>query len=397
MYQEPSEDRSAMRRLGLVFVVLLSPLLVLALEPARPFQFSANKHGTGELKFINELPVLVVEGTPAQMGEAVGKLALGPGRRAMNYPKELIQLFDAENLWGLIVSLGRGMYKTQFPPASREELEAMARTSGVDIDALIVGNTFFDLKKVVACSAVLVEAGRSKTGGPLLARNLDYPSLGYIHHHTLVTVYKPKGKHAFATVGFPGLVGCLSGINDAGLTVAILEVVEVKSGETHFNAEAVPYAINYRRLLEDCTTIEEAFKALQNMKRTSLNNLVVADKTGVAVFEVSPSKVIKRTSHDGLAICTNHFCDVGLKAEAPDNIAYTLDRFRVLDRLRADTGKLGIADLHRQLHQANLGELTLQTMVFEPATLTLHLAYGKTPSSAGPLRTLPLKDLLTGK
>jgi len=379
-------------------LLLISPLVLVGAEPEKPpFRYTEGKHGTGELKFVNELPVLVVEGTPAEIGDAVGKLAMAPGKRAMAYPKELMNLFGAERFWPLVVTLGKGMYTTQFPAASKQELEALSKASGVDLDTLIVGNTIFDLKKFFACSGVLVEAGKSKTGAPLLGRNLDYPPLGYVHHYTLVTVYKPKGKHAFAAVGFPGLVGCLSGMNDAGLAVAILEVVEVKPGERPFNAEAVPYAINYRRLLEDCTTIDEAFKALQGMKRTSLNNLIVADKTGVAVFEVSPDKVVKRTSIDGLAICTNHFCDVGLAPEKPDNVAYTLDRFNALSRVREVKDKVGVEELHHHLHQAHLGELTLQTMVFEPATLKLHLAYGKTPSSAGPLRTLELKELLQGR
>ncbi len=382
-------------RLGIF--ILLSPLVLVAAAPPQPFQFREGKVDHGELKIINQLPVLVVEGTPAEIGEAVGKLALTQGKRAMEYPKDLMRLFDAEALWDLTATLARGMYKTQFPAASKAELEAMSRASGIPLETLIVGNTVFDLKKFFACSALLIEPGRSKTGGPLLARNLDYPSLGYVHQYSLVTVYKPKGKHAFVSVGFPGLVGCLSGMNDAGLAVAILEVVEVKPGEKAFNPEAVPYAINYRRLLEDCTTIDEAFKALQGMKRTSLNNLVVADKTGVAVFEVSPGRVVKRTCTDGLAICTNHFCDVGLKVDHPENVAYTLDRFNILNRIREDNGKMGVEDLHRHLHQANLGSLTLQTMVFEPVTLKLHLAYGKIPSTAGPFHTLELKELLQGK
>ena len=90
---------------------------------------------------------------------------------------------------------------------------------------------------MVLCSALMVDAGRSETGGPLLGRNLDYPSLGYIHEYSLVTVYRPRGKHAFVSIGFPGLVGCLSGMNDAGLTVGVLEVFAAREGEGRFDPE----------------------------------------------------------------------------------------------------------------------------------------------------------------
>ncbi len=157
---------------------------------------------------------------------------------------------------------------------------------------MTVSNTFFDLKNTFECSALMVEASRSATGGVLFGRNLDYPSMGYIHEHTLVTVYRPTGKHAFVSVGFPGLVGVLSGMNDAGLCLAVLEVYDAKDGEPRFDGQGVPYALCHRRLLEECTTIAEAKKLLESMPRTSLLNLAVADRTGTAVFEVTPKQVV---------------------------------------------------------------------------------------------------------
>src|SRR5207253_1543570 len=138
------------------------------------------------------------------------------------------------------------------------EMNAMAARAGVGADRMALGNTLFDIKKFFACSALLVEAGRSTTGGPLLGRNLDYPSLGYAQDYSLVTVYRPAGRHAFASIGFPGMVGCLSGMNDAGLAVAVLEVFQVKAGARRFDPTGLPYALCYRRVLEECTTVAEA-------------------------------------------------------------------------------------------------------------------------------------------
>jgi hypothetical protein len=53
------------------------------------------------------------------------------------------------------------MYR-HFPPEYQAELDALARGGGVPRDDVIVGNTFFDLKKVFACSAVLVEPGQQR-------------------------------------------------------------------------------------------------------------------------------------------------------------------------------------------------------------------------------------------
>jgi hypothetical protein len=281
-----------------------------------------------------------------------------------------------------------------FPADYRRELEAMVKTAGVPRDPVVVGNTLFDLKKIVACSAVLVEAGHSSTGGPLLGRNLDYPSLGYIHRYSLVTVYRPKGKHAFAAVGFPGLVGCLSGMNDAGLSLAVLEVFDVKASEPSFNAAGVPYALCQRKVLEECTTIAEAKKLLEGMPRTSTTSLVIADRTGVAVFEITPKHVIQRGPVRGTLACTNHFCAAPLRPAHPVDVNYSFERFRVLEGVRSWSRKASPEDLRKQLDLVNLGGLTLQTMVFEPATLRLHLSIGPRPASHGRLRTLDLGPLL---
>jgi hypothetical protein len=384
-------------RLAACTLLLLALLAARPAPAAEPFRFPAARTPGGELSFRNGLPVLTVTGSPEDIGAAVGLLALRPSQRTLGYPLELLKEHGAERTYKLFVDGGNGMFR-RFPADYQRELEAMVRAAGVNRDDVIVGNTFFDLKKVFACSALLVEPGRSATGGPLLARNLDYPSLGYIHQHTLVTVYRPAGKHAFVSVGFPGLVGCLSGMNDAGLSLAILEVFEVKPGEASFDAEGVPYALCYRRLLEECGTIAEAQKLLEGMHRTTTTNLVVADRDGVAVLEVTPAHVVRRQPPAGGACpCTNHFCSQRLGPEHPIDVCATLERLAELHKSLQGEQKLGPDDLRQRLDIVNLGAETLQTMVFEPRTLKLHLAFGETPSSRLPFRTLDLGPLFKGE
>jgi isopenicillin-N N-acyltransferase-like protein len=365
-------------------------------RPEIPFHFPTGQTEHGKLAYHDGLPVLVVEGTPQEMGTAVGRLGLKPAPRAAGYPRALLKTVGADLLWNVAVSSGKKMIK-QFPPDYVTELEAMSAASGVDRDSVIVGNTLFDLKKIFACSAVLVEAEHSSTGGPLLGRNLDYPSLGYLHQYSLVTVYRPQGKHAFVSVGFPGLVGCLSGMNDAGLCLAILEVFDAHKGEQTFDAQGVPFALCYRKMLEDCTTIAEAHKVLTGLRRTSLTNLVVADRQGVAVFEISPGRVEERPPEAGLVACTNHFCTPALRREGGLNPNDSFERYHTLRQTLHDKSTVDPEQLRCQLDFVNMGELTLQTMVFDPKNLRLHLAVGERPASAGEFHTVDLGPLLRGE
>ena len=363
-------------------------LLLVAASTARSqeFRYVEGKHAGGELRYINTLPVLSVGGAPEQIGEQVAALTAKSIQPLLNYPKDYLRRSKAEALWPALVVAGKLM-QPNFPSDYQREMEAGLKHSGVDRDLVIVGNTMFDFKKIGGCSTLAIEAPRSTTGGPLLGRNLDFPTLGLLEKFSLVLICRPEVKRAFASVGFPGVLGCLSGMNDAGLAVATLEVNLSADGATAFNPLGTPYAMCFRRILEECTTIEEAQKLLLAMKRTTPMNLAICDRQRAAVLEMTPKSVVLRASEQGLCPCTNHFRSTELA------LSTACRRYEALDESR-QMPKLGLPEVAARLHAAHQGAATFQTMIFEPATLKLHLAIGACPSSALPMKELDLQPLL---
>ena len=67
-------------------------------------------------------------------------------------------------------------------------------------------------------------AERSTDGKPLFGRNLDFNPHGFLDKFGLIVVYRQDGKRPFASVTYPGVVGVVTGMNDAGLTLAVHEV-----------------------------------------------------------------------------------------------------------------------------------------------------------------------------
>jgi predicted choloylglycine hydrolase len=191
------------------------------------------------------------------------------------------------------------------------------------------------------------------------------------------------------SIGFPGLIGCLSGMNDAGLALAVHETSMAKDGTPRFNPAGTPYALCYRRILEECTTVAEAEKLLRSMKRTTITNLAICDPNGGAVFEVTPKEIVVRKPVDGICSCTNHFCSTELKVPRQLNIFRTLTRFDTLEESRK-LPKLDVSDIQQKLQAVSVHDHTLQTMIFEPATRKLYLALGKCPSAAEELKLLLL-------
>ena len=96
--------------------------------------------------------------------------------------------------------------------------------------------------------------------------------------------------------------------------------------------------------------------------------------------------VVERRSEDGISLCTNHF-------RSPELATNTQCR-RYETFLKSITAKkYSLPDIAERMHAVNQGEMTLQTMVFEPATLQMHLAFGPGPATRFPMSRLDLAEL----
>jgi hypothetical protein len=364
--------------------------LLLAFAPSAPAQakpphtFAASKVEGAELRYIGDVPVAILTGTPEEIGRQHGQLVADAGKKALDFPKMVAAELGLEAFWPFMAQAGRTLVMNT-PERHQQELAALAQHAGFGDDRLAVANTLLELRRM-ACSSIIVEPSRSATGGPLFGRNFDFPTVGVLHKYSILLVYRPDGQHAFASVGFPGLVGVFSGINDAGLAVATLDVEASADGSRKFNPQGTPLAFVFRRILEECTTVAEAEALLKSETATTWMNLAVCDPQGGAVFEITPDNVARRDDDDGLVRCTNHFRAAGL------SVGEKCARYEALGKL-ADESPLDVSAIQDRLHAANQERLTFQTMVFEPREQILHLALGEPPSSDDPLTRIELAPL----
>ena len=371
------------RRLGRCLVLATVLLAAASGWADEPFRYREASSQNGRLKYVEALPVLTVQGTPEEIGRQAAVLTADGIKALLAYPRDLLTAMGLEQQWSRLGQVGQSLVP-QFPPDHLRELEAFARAAGVDRDLLVGVNTLVDAYRgAFGCSSLIVQPERSASKAPLFGRNLDFYPLGRLQRYSLVTVYRPTGRHAFASVGFPGMLGCLSGMNDAGLSLAVHEVFFSRDRAPIFNPRGVPYTFAFRRILEECTTVDEAEKLLRSLPRTTLFSLAVCDRQGGAVLEATPKSLVVRRPEDGICACANHFRSAELRGLALGR------RYNVLMRAAA-LPLLDVADVARKLHEVSQGRMTLQTMVFEPAALRLHLAIGSCPSSALPLRRLDL-------
>jgi isopenicillin-N N-acyltransferase like protein len=376
-----------MRRGGLVFVLLIGIVAVSERAQAKPAAeppFAARTIDGAELRFIENVPAAILSGSPEEIGRQHAELLAGPGKAMVEFPRRFAERFGVEAFWPLVTQAGNTLV-SRAPDAHQRELAAIADHSDITSDQLAVGNTLLELRRL-GCSTVVVEPSRSKTGGPIFGRNFDFPTLGDLDRYSMLLVYRPEGKRAFASVGFPGLVGVLSGMNDAGLAAATLDVEHCGDGSRKFNPDGEPLAFVFRRILEECATVDEAEQLLRTIKPTTWMNLTVCDREGGASFEITPEHIMRRDDEEGLIRCTNHFVCEGL------SVGRKCRRFDCVADF-APEEPIDVAAVQERLDAANQGDMTLQTMVFEPRELVLHLAIGRPPVSDDPLVRIELAPL----
>ena len=353
--------------------------------------FPDRKHGKGELRHEQGLSILTLRGTPAEIGEQFGVLAVKNAPSLDDLHKNFLN--DAGLTKGEGFARLQAMrFKASLPADYLTELDAMNKASKRDISLAMFANTVYDLSSTMGCSTLIVEKGRSKSGNPIFGRNFDWLPTRGMREQTVLAVYHPAGKHSFAIVTMPPIIGCISGMNDAGLSCTINEIhLRQSKDKSTLNFEGTPMLLAYRRVLEECGTVAEAEKLLREMKRATTSCLSICDKDGGAVFEITPKTVVVRTPTNDVCSCTNHFQSDTL------GIPQKCWRADKLDTVTTANGKLGVNDVFSQLDDVNQGKNTIQSMVFEPAERRLHLKVGSEPATKLDAKVFDLGKLFDAK
>jgi predicted choloylglycine hydrolase len=274
-------------------------------------------------------------------------------------------------------------FEQKILPEHLAEVTALAQQTGIDVHDLVLAQCFLDLTPMSACSTITLPAEAAPDRVARFGRNLDFPSLNLADKHTVILVFRPTdGRYAFAAVGWPGMIGVLSGMNEHGLALANMEVLRPA-----LLPMAMPYTLLYRTVLEKCRTVDEAIALLEKTPRQTPNNLMLMDAAGNrAVVEIRPAGIAVRRGPVGAAlISTNH--QRGADGDTPGRC----ERYDLLHiTARERFGKIDETVLEKMLASASQGNMTLQSMVFEPANRAICISAGK-DAARGTFHRLELK------
>lgn len=367
----------------------------------------------GELVTVDQLPVLRLWGTAYEMGYAQGQL-LGD---------QLIELFTVylPEMFSLTAyQLMYGIFTDHYRlfPEFEEEAQGVidgAVSVGCDPFILLLGREITALDVALAgasadidsflpaCSSVLAwgdaTAGDAELAGqPILGRNLDWLAFPgdetWLARQTLIVARTPSdGRRPTVSVAFPGFLGCLSCLNDAGVVAVQHQAYPNNApAELDFSRKWVPINLAIRAGLEmddadgdENATVDDVIETLLALPRSSAYNVIVVDgdPEGHAprVVELRNRDTYERRAADEplfppqVMAATNDFRVLQPVEKCP--------RYRtILQNAVQWQGQYNIDRVWQTLYDVEMDNqgmwidyLSAQSMIFLPAERRLALAY----------------------
>lgn len=159
---------------------------------------------------------------------------------------------------------------------------------------------------LVGCSSFGVWGESSESGDLLIGRNFDFYLGDDFARNKVITFAEPDKGYRYASVGWAGMVGVLSGMNEKGLTV----IINAAKGAIPTSA-ATPISILAREILQYASNIEQAYVIASEYETFVSESILVGSQQDnkASIIEKTPKHIALYEVEDGDSkiVCTNHF------------------------------------------------------------------------------------------
>jgi predicted choloylglycine hydrolase len=358
---------------------------MLAPQPVKA-DWTPRREGKGRLEQgPGGVPILYLEGTPEEMGHQHGTLL----KREIGALRAYVRAFVGKRRLAKATLRAEERFMRHVPKRYIREVRALAAAADLPVKEMFFAQWFADMYRAFACSTLA--APRAKGKGTFLARNLDFPTLGYLQRYSIVVVARPTGQRPFVSVTWPGMVGVLSGQN-ASLAAAVLVVHDGGGARS-----GLPFQLAFRKVLEETGDVKAAEALLRKTPITVTNNLMLVDaQGGASVLELHPEEIVARGPRpNGLLVATNHFVSQKRRRDrASFSYLSSRTRYRSVQRTCPAKAPVALETARKALASASV-PFTAQSMIFLPAEGALEVAFVQRGAAAkGRFVRIPAKLLL---
>ena len=345
----------------------------------------------GKLMWIEGQRVVLLSGTPEQIGTAHGKLLKEETMRCIDsvlYAFGTAQTIATGRWFREELDAAYKRLSPHIPERHKTETRSLARALDLDTTLFETINVFPEL---FHCSGFAVMGSASVDGKLYHGRVLDYMTEIGLQDAATTFIVAPEGMNAFANIGYAGFIGSVSGMNQAQISLGEM------GGQGEGQWDGVPMATLMRRALEECSTLEQVKELWRTSPRTCEYYYVFADgksrqAVGVMATPSSIQFVVPGESHPLLG--------EGIRDTIVLSAGERLDLLR--SRIQASHGKIDTTIGQQLMSRPVAMQSNLHNVLFVPEDGVLYVANAdhSHPAADRPYVRLDLNKLLmdgTGK
>ncbi len=251
-------------------VLFVLGIFVLTLGGTSVWSEIVAREGDGYLENIDGQLVLHLKGDYYDMGYQHGKLL------ADKIKKNLLNVTEneemAEHPVYKMYKMGRGamheQLKPHVPERFFEEMRGVSEGSGLDYETVLAGNFF---PEAFHCSGFALMGDATTDGSLYHVRILDYMTDRGLQDNAVIIIYEPKDHHSWMNVGYAGLSGTVTAMNDQQIGLGEM------GGAGQGSWDGMPMTFLLREIAETASTLDEAVKMMKDTPRTCEYYYVISD------------------------------------------------------------------------------------------------------------------------
>lgn len=157
---------------------------------------------------------------------------------------------------------------------------------------------------LVGCTSFAIWDEFTEDSALMIGRNFDFYAGDDFAKIKIVCFEKPDHGYGFMMITWAGMIGCVSGMNDQGLTVTI----NAARSKIPFSART-PISLLAREILQYAATIGDAYRIAEERQTFISESILIGsgEENRAAIIEKTPDGVALVESSQHLLVCTNHF------------------------------------------------------------------------------------------
>ncbi len=264
---------------------------------------------------------LHLKGTPAMRGLAFGELCrnlmyeqekafvsqikkIVPSESYLSFLKYLTIIYNRDISKNIPLEYREEIYTSSFACSSEFDYIGNAYDRQLNYHAAHDLGHAMQEYMLVGCSSFAVWGSKSADSSLLVGRNFDFYVGDDFAKNKIVSFYYPEKGYKFACVGWAGMVGVLSGMNEKGLTITLNAA---KSSPPIYSK--TPISIIARQILQYASNIDEAYKLAKELDAFVSESLLIGSAADgkAAIIEKSPDGTYLYETTGEMIISTNHF------------------------------------------------------------------------------------------